>query len=164
MNLSADEAERIGAIAKELHARYSTAFVEAFHLCPWAKRARETGDTRALVLPAFDGAPAIESAVARLEASAAAVCFVIFPGFAGTRREFERWVAAQTSANAERHGGSPPFAWAAFHPEAEFDANSAAALVPFVRRSADPTIQMIRREALESVRKPADSGTAFVDP
>jgi hypothetical protein len=36
--------------------------------------------------------------------------------------------------------------------------------VPFIRRSPDPTIQLIRRSVLESVRRPSDGGTGYIDP
>ena len=55
-------------------------------------------------------------------------------------------------------------ACAAFHPEAEMDTSTAPKLLPYIRRSPDPTIQVVRRSVLEAVRRPSDMGTAFLDP
>jgi len=56
-----------------------------------------------------------------------------------------------------------PFAMAAFHPDAEPDFGSADRLVPFVRRSPDPTIQIVRKRVLDEVNGGAQTGTSFVD-
>jgi hypothetical protein len=51
-----------------------------------------------------------------------------------------------------------------FHPDAECDLGSAGRLVPFLRRTPFPTVQLTRLSALTRVRRSAPSGTAFVDP
>jgi len=56
-------------------------------------------------------------------------------------------------------------AMAAFHPVAQADLSHPSRLVPYIRRSPDPVIQLIRRTSLEAVRKrTSDRGTAFLDP
>jgi hypothetical protein len=59
--------------------------------------------------------------------------------------------------------GEVPLAMAAFHPDAEPDLEDAERLVPYLRRSPYPTIQMVRRTALDRVRGGADEGTAYLD-
>ena len=60
--------------------------------------------------------------------------------------------------------GESPFAMAAFHPDAAADLDDPERLIPFLRRTPDPTIQLVRQEALERVRGRHPQGTAFVDP
>ncbi|MBM4362304.1 MAG: hypothetical protein FJ104_06460, partial [Deltaproteobacteria bacterium] len=43
------------------------------------------------------------------------------------------------------------------------DAATPERLVPFLRRTPDPTIQLVRCEALERVRRGSPEGTSFVD-
>jgi len=52
---------------------------------------------------------------------------------------------------------------AAFHPEAQADLSDPERSIPFLRRTPDPTIQLVRYEALESVREGFNEGTQFVD-
>ena len=74
---------------------------------------------------------------------------------------FERFVGALRDADQARGAA---FAAAAFHPDAPADTSAPYRLVPFVRRSPDPTVQLIRRSALDAVRRPGDGGTGYVDP
>jgi len=59
--------------------------------------------------------------------------------------------------------GSAPFALAAFHPDARADLSDPERAIPFLRRTPDPTIQLVRYEALESVREGFNEGTQFID-
>ena len=59
---------------------------------------------------------------------------------------------------------SPPMAMAAFHPHAEAHLESSSRMVLFVRRTPDPTIQLVRCSILDAVRRPEDQGTGYVDP
>jgi hypothetical protein len=52
---------------------------------------------------------------------------------------------------------------ATFHPDAEADVASGERFIPFVRRTPDPTIQLVRFELLERARARHPSGTEFVD-
>jgi len=62
---------------------------------------------------------------------------------------------------ARRELGAAPFALAAFHPEAPPRVDDPERLIPFLRRTPDPTIQLVRRDVLERVRGP--QGTGFID-
>ena len=52
---------------------------------------------------------------------------------------------------------------AAFHPDADANLKDPERLIPFLRRTPDPTIQVVRRTALERVRGNSQEGTSFMD-
>jgi len=149
--------------ATRIYLRYATEFVEALGLCPWATQAREEGHTRVeVVLGDVPDAHAVLDAFSA--DTGVAVGLLVFPRLGHlSRPEFERRVAALREADQNRHG-SPPMALAAFHPDARADLGTPARLVPFIRRSPDPTIQCVRIAALADVRRPFDAGTDYVDP
>ncbi len=160
--------ERLETEALRIYGRYQREFVEALGLCPWAVRAREEGKVavQALLEPAEGLLAPTLAAVDRLGADEGVeVGLLVFPRSAATRAEHEAFVSAVRERDAELHQGSPPMAMAAFHPDAEADFSHPSRLVPFIRRSPDPVIQLIRRTSLEAVRKrTSDRGTAFLDP
>src|SRR5205823_10339459 len=81
-----------------------------------------------------------------------------------TPTAFERFVSLLSAADADRRPiGTAPFAMAAFHPEAPPDLRDPERLIPFLRRSPDPTVQLIRCQSLDRVREGFHEGTAFVD-
>jgi hypothetical protein len=51
-----------------------------------------------------------------------------------------------------------------FHPHAALDAETPARLVAFIRRSPDPTIQLVRRTVLNAARKNDHSGSMYLSP
>lgn len=161
-------AERLSEEALRIYGRYQREFVEALGLCPWAVRTREEGRVavRALLEPAEGLLEPTIDAVEQLGADESIeVGLLVFPRSAASRAEHEAFVSAVRERDAELHEGSPPMAMAAFHPDAEADFSHPSRLVPFIRRSPDPVIQLIRRSSLEAVRKrTSDRGTAFLDP
>jgi hypothetical protein len=153
--------------ALRVYGRYATEVVEALGFCPWAQRAREEGRVRPQVLTVDAPEPdAVLDALAGLETSPQVeIGLLIFPRLPLDRRAFARFVAELREADTARHGGGrPPFALADFHPQVDADTRSPERLVPFIRRSPDPTVQAVRHSALSSVRLSEDSGTRFVDP
>jgi hypothetical protein len=67
---------------------------------------------------------------------------------------------------AHERGGSgtaepPPFYCVAFHPDLPEDLADEHRAVGFIRRSPDPTLQLVRRTVLQAVR--GDQGSTFVD-
>lgn len=167
---SADHAPAISGAAAEalereairLYGRYEIEVIEAYTLCPWAERSRREGHTRQLVLL---GAPVLETALAAIDVlardSSAEVGFLLFPTCTLPRVAFERFVSGLRGEDQQR---GAVFAAAAFHPDAQPDTSDPYRLVPFIRRSPDPTVQLIRRSVLESVRRPGDGGTGYIDP
>ncbi len=162
-----DDEEALAAEAKRVHDRYVVELVEALKVCPWAERARLDGHTRQVVITG--ASPSIDDALAGAAELAGdprvEVGFLLFPRFEVDRPSFERFVSTLRRADAERAGVSgPAMAMAAFHYEAAPDLAAPHRLIPFLRRSPDPTVQLVRRSVLEALRGPGDHGTAFVDP
>lgn len=146
-----------------LYHRYQAEVVERFNLCPWAKAARLSGNAVALVcsvdttslLTVLDDAALLDSDIVLL----------IFPDYRGSRAAFEQLVADLIRQDGLRcELTSPVFAMAAFHPEASVRTAQALDLVPYLRSTPDPTIQLVRVSALERARKNEPAGTQFVDP
>ncbi len=130
--------------------------MEAFDLCPWAARSRREGAAKPYVLLQTDlddfgpSLALIDEVAGQTELS---VVLFIYPAFASGRLDFEHFVRRFRHADSERHAaGQIPFAMAAFHPEARPALDEPERLIPFLRRSPDPTIQLVRRQALDAVR------------
>jgi hypothetical protein len=153
--------------AVRLYRRYQLEIVEACALCPWALRARLDGKVRERVLPQSDGTDvsAAVAAIHELVADAGAeIALLIFPRIGLGRAEFEQFVGRVQDADARAHPlGAIPFVFAAFHPDAAPDLSEAERLVPFLRRTPDPTIQLLRAAAVDRVRAGTPQGTQFVD-
>lgn len=160
--------EAMEAQAKERHQRYSEEFVEAFGLCPWAKKARRDGKVATRVLIGDSMEETLTHFRELGEDLQIEVAFLVYPQLSDDRRDdrraFEHWVSDVRRRNAAEFGASPPLACAAFHPNAKADTGSPARLIPFIRRSPDPTIQLVRRSVLDAIRGSEERGTAFVDP
>jgi hypothetical protein len=153
--------------ALRVYRRYQREFVERLSICPFATRAREEGHVRERVLTS--GEPDLAetlAVIAELSADADVhIGLLIYPRASIGRVEFERFVARARAEDAQRWpGGRIPMASAAFHPEADPDLVTPARLVPFLRRTPDPTIQLVRHSVLDRVRRNTDHGTGFVDP
>ena len=150
-----------------IYERYAVEVVEQFDLCPWAERARLAGRVKPHVI--FESDPsALASSLEAIERLAAdsevEVGLLVYPRLRLGRHEFERYLRVLREADSERHElGQSPFAMAAFHPDAEPDLGHADRLVPFVRRSPDPTIQIVRKSVLDEVNGTTRAGTSFVD-
>lgn len=155
------------AEALRIYRRYQLEFVEALNLCPWAERARLDGHVAERVLLhsqdlVADSLQVIDDLTPMQDVE---IGLIIFAGYRCARATFERQVAAFIDADRERARlTSPAFACAAFHPDASAVTSHAERLVPFLRRSPDPTIQLVRVTALERVRRGFSEGTHFFDP
>ncbi len=153
--------------ARRVHRRYLLEIVEGCGLCPWAERARVDGRVRERVFLDDDPeeiAPSLDALAELVVDASAEVAFFVYPRLALDRRGFERFVASLREADAKRHAlGDIPYVLAAFHPDAQPDTAQAERLVPFLRRTPDPTIQLLRAASLERVRGGAPQGTQFVD-
>jgi hypothetical protein len=153
--------------------RYVREFVEAFNLCPYARRTREGGRLqRSVVLEAggAPGTPGFEAAVAALGTAIEAfearppgeieVGLVLLPalhpalaqGIEGARA-FEQLVGeARTRMQARHPGGDTPLYCVPFHPDFAEDLRDEHRAVRFIRRSPDPTVQLVRASVLRAVR------------
>lgn len=149
----------ITAAALARHERYVREFVEGFNFCPYARRSRETGALQRVVLLEEDfqaAVNAIAGAIERLErlpAESMDVGFIILPMLSQGAREFEMLVRAAREQTEARHGTSAtPFYCVAFHPDFAEDLADEHRAVRFLRRSPDPTVQLVRASVLEKVR------------
>jgi hypothetical protein len=126
--------------------RYVVEVVEAYDLCPWARASRTGGELAVAVLW---GEPTDEAWCSAAEALLARpqtrVAMVIAPETAHT--------PAQLRVQRDRVAASVPASGVAhFHPAAELDLGTPARLVPFLRRSPDPLLQLVPLALLDSVR------------
>jgi hypothetical protein len=154
--------------AVRVHRRYQIEMVEALGLCPWAEASRKAGRvTERVLLQRDDGdlAPSL-AAIAEVAAEPAIeVAFLVYPRLGATRRGFDEFASRLRTADAGRYEvGKVPFVFAVFHPDAQPDTGDPERLIPFLRRTPDPTFQFVRASVLDSVRGVAAQGTQFIGP
>jgi len=129
--------------ARRLLDRYLIEVVEAFDLCPWAAAARRRGEIRVEVTDAAGAA----GAVARIaDDGAVAIGMVVLAGSP---------IAAPALRDLRDAllGVRRDVALADFHPDAPLDLSSAPRLVPFLRRSPDPMLQVVPHRVLDAVKR-----------
>jgi len=128
--------------------RYLVEVVEAWSLCPWAYNARTHGELHVEIHWGATGelAAACELARRGLAAPGARVVMLVFPELAGGVRAIE----------ALRNGVAlrlPEAGVAAFGPHGAADLSSPAKLVPLLRRSPDPMLQLVPFTILDELRQ-----------
>ena len=148
-------AEKLAEVRRILD-RYVVEVVEQFDLCPWAKSAR-LGDEVAVEV--LWGEPSIgawvEAGQALLGRPETRVAMIVAP-------ESTVSVAELRAVRDRVTSKLPQVGVAHFHPDAALDLASPARLVPFLRRSPDPLLQLVPLALLESVRgaaKPVERAT-----
>ena len=149
---------RLAAEACRLHLRYTTEVVEKFNLCPWARRAGLDGEIGRSALLQADPDPGPTLAlIARLEAERPPppMVIAIYPRLALSPLDFDAFAAAIKATDQARHRGSPVYVSATFHPGYHLDERSPSALVPWLRRSPDPSLQLVRLDVIEAARGPS---------
>jgi hypothetical protein len=145
------------AEALRLCTRYINEVVLAWNLCPWAEKAFASGQVRQRVLLAAQPAP--EDALPFLDACDAepevAIGLLIFPRLAMRAPAFDAFAERVRRADHARRpdaATSPPapsFLVAAFHPEPAAETFATPPqLVAYVRRTPDPTLQLVRTSVL----------------
>ena len=153
--------------ALRVYRRYALEVVEGFDLCPWAAYARRDGRVVEYVILAenkLDPQQSLERLLALVTERKTEIALFIYPDLALDRLGFESFVRTLRERDAARHEvGEIPFAMAAFHPDARPDVGDADRLIPFLRRTPDPTIQVVRQSALDRVRGGSQEGTSFID-
>jgi len=170
--MKADADPRIAA-ALARNDRYVSEFIEALNLCPYAKRTREAGRLQRVVLLEEGGAPgtpqfeaaivALDGAFARFERlpeDSIEVGLVILPALAPAlalgiegAHAFEALLGAARARMQARHpNGDTPFYCVPFHPHFAEDLADEHRAVRFIRRSPDPTVQLVRASVLRAVR------------
>lgn len=128
--------------------RYMIEIVERYDLCPWARSAREKGEVAVEIL---FGQPTPEDLIAAAQRALALpstrVAMLVVPELFPSGRVLRELRDAVSAAIT-----SPRVGIADFHPHAPLDLESAARLVPFLRRSPDPLLQLVPLSLLDAVR------------
>jgi hypothetical protein len=149
-----------------VNGRYLAEVVERFGLCPWAERARREGQVESRVFQQVSPdlfEPSLTALSDLARAPHIEVGLFLYPCLELGRLDFEHFVRRLRQLETERHEvGTEPFAMAAFHPDAQANLEDPERLIPFLRRSPYPSIQVVRMSALERVRG-GDEGTAYWD-
>lgn len=150
----------------KVYERYAVEVVERFGFCPWARAARESQSVALRVI--FGANPDdFEESLALLQAlhehaAPSDIALFIYPLLDLDRLGFEAYVR-RLRARAEADDLKlDAYAMAAFHPSAAPDLGHADRLVPYVRRSPDPTLQLVKKTALSRIKNLSE-GTSFVD-
>lgn len=161
---SSDSAEV--AEAKRRYARYQLEVVEGLGLCPYAAPARQAGRVRVEV--SLDRDLDVAAARARVDELArdlaVEVGLLVFPRVTVDRATFAHFVSEVRQLDADLSApAAVTMALAEFHPDAPLDRETAARLVPYLRRTPDPTIQVVRRSVLGELRKRESHGSGFLD-
>jgi hypothetical protein len=153
--------------ALRTNARYVEEVVIGWGLCPWAAQAWRDGGVarRVFVDPApehvHDQAHELAGVLAFIDeiasAPATSIGLAIFPR--ATQTEAAWGTFAERIRRADRARRAPgealPFLLAAFHPGSGENAGGArnpGALVSFLRRTPDPTLQLVRASLLDGLR------------
>jgi len=134
-------ADPLAVEALRVNTRYLDEVVVAWRLCPFAERALADGRVRRWVLPAARPALAdVQACVEEMAAEPDAIIgLCIFPRAELSAAAFDSF--AETVRRGER---ARRFLLAAFHPFASTSFSTAPELVSFVRRTPDPTLQLVR--------------------
>ena len=142
-----DDAARRDEVTRIL-GRYLVEVVERWDMCPWARSAREGGE---VAIDVVWGTPSedawVAAAAALLARPATRVAMVVAPQLevdASTLHGIRDVVARRI----------PTAGIAEFHPHAPLDLATPPRLVPFVRRSPDPLLQLVPLALLDAVRVP----------
>jgi hypothetical protein len=156
--------ERLAEVERVL-ARYLVEVVEEYELCPWARAARLGGELLIDVVwsePTDDmWVAAAERAMAALRGSVASSAGEAGErGLAAPNARVVMIVAPETAASPrelrairDRVAARVPSAGVAdFHPLAALDVTTPARLVPFLRRSPDPLLQLVPLAILDAAR------------
>ncbi len=164
--LPAESAARLEAEAIRVFRRYGKEIVEQLGVCPWAAPARRDGRVDEHVV--LERTPDVARALRAIDALAdldIEIGIILFPRLSVDRRTFERWVAEVRIADERRpQPFERAFAMAEFHPAAPPLLDPAGSFTSFLRRTPDPTIQLVRRAALERVRRADGAHTrSFID-
>jgi hypothetical protein len=148
------------AEALRINQRWIDEVVEAFSICPFAVGARRAHAVarHVLVAPTPDAAAeAAREKIAELASQRSVdVALLIFPSLTLDLAAFDRFCQPLRQADRELVG-------AVFHPHTPYSLESPAQAVGFFRRTPDPTLQLLRAEALEAVRNAVPGGKFLFD-
>lgn len=162
-----DPSDEVERETLRLNRRYLVEVVERFALCPWAARSRLEGQVTECVFQQespddFD--PSLARITNLVGHTTIEIALFIYPRIGVGRLDFDHFLRRLRALDHDRHEiGQVPFAMAAFHPDATPQLDDPERLIPFLRRSPYPTLQLVRTTALERVRGHEMEGTAYLD-
>jgi hypothetical protein len=163
---AADEQEVQAALSR--NDRYLVEFIETLAICPYARTCRETGRLyREVLLQTEPDAQKVATRIVELGREAEPksqqelqidVGLLLFPRLRLTAMEFERF-RGEVQRQYQSQNGKQPVAFfvVSFHPELNIQLHNPDVAVRFMRRSPDPTLQLVRPEAIERVRGERDA-------
>jgi hypothetical protein len=162
--------DALRAEALRIHLRYSVEVIEALGFCPWAHAARIAGRVRTIIVfgnPQNTAETFHDQILREIDAieddENVEVGLLVFPELMLSRLAFQHLAARVRADYSQRRARTQQsFALADFHPDAEPDLAAPERLVPFIRKSPDPTFQLIRHAALDATRL-GSAGSRFVD-
>ena len=149
-----------------LYRRYEREIVHAYDLCPWAAPVRREGRLREHVVLQRDPED-VGPSLRAIDTFGVDVdlALLIYPQLGSERSVFEQFSARVRDAEvARRPLGGAPFVLAVFHPTAAPDLQEPERHIPFLRRTPDPTLQLLRSTVLDKIRGGSAQGTQFMDP
>lgn len=136
--------------------RYLREFIEALNICPYARTCRESGKLHREVIdvatPDVDAVAARVAAVEEMPQGSVEVALLILPRLQLEARPFEKFVAAVRAHREKARDRRLSYFLVGFHPDLPMDLANADRAVTFLRRSPDPTIQMVSASAIERVK------------
>jgi hypothetical protein len=152
--------------ARRVYGRYAREFVERHQFCPWAEKARN--DSATVVKVCVSPEPTMEELVALYrevaEDMSKAIGLILLPQLSVSFQSFHGLVAQFRDAVVGAYGrGAEPMYMAPFHPDGGCDVSTPGRLTSFVRRTPDPTVQLVRSSTLNEVRRNDPRGTDFID-
>jgi len=137
--------------------RYLTDFLEPLNICPWARRARESGRLARAVCDVTElDVPAAVASLLTLTApppEVLDVAVLIFPAVTAEWTPFNRFVARVRDAFTPISVPVRGFYLVAMHPDAPLDLTTADRAVAFMRRTPHPSIQVARTGVIEDARR-----------
>lgn len=146
-----DAAEVAAALAR--NDRYLREFIESLAICPYARTCRESGRLHREVL--LHSEPQEAALVARILELSRGSCddfevgLLILPRLRMSAWDFDRFIrGVQRSYQKQRTEDGGTVFVVAFHPDFDMRLDNPDVAVRFMRRSPDPTIQLVRPEAI----------------
>ncbi len=139
------DATKVAEVRRILE-RYMVEVVESYDLCPWARTARVGGE---LGIEVLFGTPASADWIAAIRRATAdpaiRVAMIVAP-------ELDVGLPELRAIRDGVAAALPAYGIAEFHPDAALDLATPPRLVPFLRRSPDPMLQVVPLALLDIVR------------
>jgi hypothetical protein len=147
-----------------LYRRYEEEIVRMYGLCPWSGPVRRDGRMTECVLVQHDTSIDLSLRAIDELGQHIDVAVLIYPRLKLRRADFDLFAAQVRDAEVSRRPlGGAPFVFAVFHPEAPPQIGEPERLIPFLRRTPDATLQLLRSSVLDQARGTTSQGTQFVD-